>query len=76
MFNRATGRNYARFLDALHATHLFDWYMEIGCRTGRTFGPVRGKTIAVDPYFRVQTNVIGAKPALHIFQQMTTWPRS
>ena len=69
MFNRATGRNYARFLDALHATHLFDWYMEIGCRTGRTFGPVRGKTIAVDPYFRVQTNVIGAKPALHIFQQ-------
>lgn len=48
---------------------LFDWYLEVGCRSGRTFGPVRGKTIAVDPYFRIETNVIGPKPALHILQQ-------
>ena len=69
MFNRALGKSYIRFLDELHARNLFDWYMEIGCRSGRTFGPVRGKTIAVDPYYRVETNVIGAKPALHILQQ-------
>lgn len=69
MFNRAMGKNYARFLDGLHANMLFDWYLEVGCRSGRTFGPVRGKTIAVDPYFRIETNVIGPKPALHILQQ-------
>lgn len=69
MFNSASGKHYTRFLDGLHRTHLFDWYMEVGCRSGRTFGPVRGKTVAVDPYFRVQSDVIGPKPALHVFQQ-------
>ena len=48
MFIRAEGKQYTRFLDNLHRTHLFDWYLEVGCRSGRTFGPVRGKTIAVE----------------------------
>lgn len=69
MFKRATGVRYQRFLAALHETLLFDWYLEIGCRLGDSFAPVRGKTIAVDPFFRVNLNVIGTKPALHVFQQ-------
>lgn len=69
MFIAAEGKRYTRFLANLHNTHVFDWYLEIGCRTGRTFGPVRSRTIAVDPYFRVTTDVIGDKPALHIIQQ-------
>jgi hypothetical protein len=69
MFIRAEGKQYTRFLDNLHRTHLFDWYLEVGCRSGRTFGPVRGKTIAVDPYFRISDDVVGNKPALHILQQ-------
>lgn len=69
MFNVANGIRHNRFLADLHRSHLFDWYMEIGCRSGRTFAPVRGKTIAVDPFFRVQEDVIGPKPALHVFQQ-------
>lgn len=69
MFNPPTGRRYVRFLRDLHTSLLFDWYMEIGCRTGRSFGPVRGKTIAVDPFFRLKTDPIGEKPALHVFQQ-------
>lgn len=68
MFKRAEGQRYTRFLDNLHASHVFDWYLEIGCRTGRTFAGVRSKTIAVDPYFLAETNIIGKKPALHVFQ--------
>ncbi|WP_323811287.1 class I SAM-dependent methyltransferase [Yoonia sp. 67-2] len=60
---------YTTFMAALHRDVLFDWYMEIGCRTGRIFANARGKTIAVDPFFRCDTNVIGSKPALHVFQQ-------
>ena len=52
----------------MHSPHLFDWYLEIGCRSGDTFSPSRSKTIAVDPFFRVEQNAIGQKPALHVFQ--------
>lgn len=68
MYISAKGQQYARFLDQLHGANLFDWYMEIGCRTGRTFAPVRSKTVAVDPFFLAESNIIGAKPALHLFQ--------
>jgi hypothetical protein len=69
MFQHPRGVGYHKFLDWVHRTFLFDWYMEIGCRTGTTFAPVRGKTVAVDPFFQVTTNAIGTKPALHILQQ-------
>ncbi len=65
---KVEGMRYRKFLGRLHARHLFDWYLEVGCRTGASFAPVRSRTIAVDPYFRVETNVIGSKPALHVFQ--------
>ncbi len=69
MFKQADGMRYVRFLRKLHEQHLFDWYMEIGCRTGRSFQNVRSKTIAVDPFFRIDRNVIGPKPELHILQK-------
>jgi hypothetical protein len=65
---RAGGRRYRAFLADLHARMVFDWYLEIGCRKGESFAPVRSRTIAVDPFFRIDTNVIGSKPALLIFQ--------
>ena len=68
MFKRATGLKYHRFLRRLHGRLLFDWYMEIGCRLGDSFAPVRGRTIAVDPFFRANMNIIGTKPVLHVFQ--------
>lgn len=68
MFIRPVGLIYYDFLAALHEALLFDWYMEIGCRKGDSFAPVRSKTIAVDPFFRTEINIIGKKPALHIFQ--------
>jgi hypothetical protein len=66
---RATGLNYYRFLKRMHENNLVDWYMEIGCRTGTSFANVRSKTIAVDPFFKTDGNIIQAKPELHIFQK-------
>lgn len=69
MFRRATGMHYYRYMRRLHQQLLFDWYMEVGCRAGRSFAPVRSKTIAVDPFFRTEIDIIGSKPVLHVFQQ-------
>ena len=68
-FRAATGASYVSFFQALHAEAVFDWYMEIGCRSGRIFCEAQGKTIAVDPFFQAERNVIGRKPALYVFQE-------
>jgi hypothetical protein len=68
MFRAAKGLDYRVFLRQLHEELLFDWYLEIGSQLGDTLAPVRSKTVAVDPYFRAEVNVIGQKPALHLFQ--------
>ena len=68
-FRAASGLDYVTFFNRLHQQAAFDWYMEIGCRSGRIFSQAQGKTIAVDPFFQAERNVIGAKPALHVFQQ-------
>ncbi len=69
MYKAATGLGYQSFLDDLHRENMFDWYMEIGCNEGRTFAPVQSKTVAVDPFFKCETNIIGKKPTLHVFQE-------
>jgi hypothetical protein len=68
MYRRPYGTRYLRFLRWLHSEVLVDWYLEIGCRNGDSFASVRSKTIAVDPFFRAEINIIGQKPALHVFQ--------
>ncbi len=69
MFNRPTDLNYRRFLRRLHRNVLFDWYLEIGSRTGDSVEAVRGKTICVDPFFQIERNVVGEKPIFMAFQQ-------
>lgn len=69
MFRKPEDMRYLRFLRRLHGRMAFDWYMEIGCRTGRSLRHVRGKTIAVDPFFQIDSNVIGSKPVFMAFQQ-------
>ncbi|MEM6904346.1 MAG: class I SAM-dependent methyltransferase [Pseudomonadota bacterium] len=68
-FIQATGMAYDAFFAALHGEIYLDWYLEIGCRRGRSVAAVASKTIVVDPYFRIESNVIGAKPQF-IAQQM------
>ena len=67
--NRANAMHYVRFLTLLHRRLVVDWYMEVGCRNGRAFAPARSKTIAVDPFFQIEQNVVNAKEELHIFQR-------
>lgn len=69
MFQRASGISYLRFFRRLHAAHVFDWYLEIGCRDGRVLDMVQGKTIGVDPVFRMEGSVLGRKPQMHLFQE-------
>ncbi|RED18423.1 class I SAM-dependent methyltransferase [Pontivivens insulae] len=69
MFSPASGLNYRRFLRQMHARIPVEWYMEIGCRTGDTLAGVTAKTIGVDPFFRVEANVIRQKPVFMAFQQ-------
>lgn len=68
-FQAASGAPYRRFLADLHETHVFDWYMEVGCRRGKSFAPVRSKTIAVDPVFSIKIDVVTRKPRLYLFQE-------
>ena len=68
-FIQAKGMAYDAFFAQLHAEIYLDWYLEIGCRRGRSVAAVASKTIVVDPYFRIETNVIGNKPQF-IAQQM------
>lgn len=69
MLQKPSGIRYLKFLNSLHSRFIFDWYLEIGCRDGRTFAPVQGKTIAVDPNFVTDRNIIGRKPTLLVVQE-------
>lgn len=68
-YNSATGLGYIPFLNRVHRRNLVDWYLEIGCRTGTSAKMCMSKTILVDPFFKIETNIIGAKTRLHVFQQ-------
>ncbi|MEM9787791.1 MAG: class I SAM-dependent methyltransferase [Pseudomonadota bacterium] len=68
-FLKADGMPYLRFLSELHKKFTFDWYMEVGCRSGKSFAQVQSKTIAVDPVFSIRRNVVGVKPELHLIQK-------
>ncbi|WBU60709.1 hypothetical protein [Paracoccus albus] len=67
-WKRARGLQYLNFLSQLHSEMLFDTYFEIGTNRGNSLYPSRSRTVAVDPYFRVERNAIGVKPELHFFQ--------
>ena len=68
MFKKPNDLAYLRFLRRLHRRMTFDWYLEVGSRTGRSISEVRGNAICVDPYFQIERNVIGPKSAFMAFQ--------
>lgn len=69
MLQRAEGIDYVRFFRRLHKAHVFEWYLEIGCRDGRILNMSQGKTVGVDPVFRLEKPLLGRKPQLHLFQE-------
>ena len=70
-FPKLTGVPYIRFLARMHRHMQPDWYLEVGTNTGTSLQKATGNAIAVDPDFKVSTNVIGAKSQVH-FYQMTS----
>ncbi|MGL4239083.1 hypothetical protein [Tabrizicola sp.] len=68
MFVAAKGLDYRDFLEALHQSMRFDWYLEVGSQTGRSLAKSRSASVAVDPEFRIKYDVAGNKPALHLYQ--------
>ena len=68
-FRRAAGLPYLDFLSALHEALRPNWYLEIGTRKGRSLERARGRSIAIDPEFRIATDVVRGLPELHLFQQ-------
>lgn len=67
-FHMASGTDYLKFLSSLHEQMKPGWYLEVGTETGRSLALVRGNAIAVDPQFKIATDL--HYPArLHMFQQ-------
>jgi hypothetical protein len=66
---RVNGRSYHAFLTHLHNTLKPANYFEIGTEAGGTLRLANCPTIAVDPRFRVTSDVIGPKPVCMLFQQ-------
>ncbi len=67
-FPSLTGIRYLNFLGRVHAHMKPEMYLEIGTNTGKSLARAPGDSIAIDPEFKVDSNVIGAKRALHMFQ--------
>jgi hypothetical protein len=62
-------KNYLDLLRRVHAGIGANWYLEIGTRSGRSLALARCASIAIDPEFQLKGDVIGDKPALHLFQE-------
>jgi hypothetical protein len=66
---RVQGEEYISFLTRLHASFNPSTYFEIGVQFGTSLKIARCDSIAVDPVFVCDADVIGRKPACHFFQQ-------
>ncbi len=64
-----TGTNYYAFLETLHQVLKPASYIEVGVRKGRAFMAARCPSIAIDPVFKIERNVIGNKPVAHFAQK-------
>jgi predicted O-methyltransferase YrrM len=63
------GLSYLNFLKMIHLAGKPDWYLEVGTNTGTSLQLANCASIAIDPAFRLTSDVLGTKPALHLFQQ-------
>ena len=68
-FLALTGTPYETVLQWVHQNLNPRNYLEIGTETGKTLKLSTCETVAVDPQFQITTDVVGSKPAIHLFQQ-------
>lgn len=62
------GSEYTRVLARLHAALKPKTYFEIGTQTGQSLALAQCASLAVDPKFMIDREVIGAKPQCSFFQ--------
>lgn len=63
------GPSYRTFIKEVASFCQARTYLEIGTNSGESLADVSCDSIAVDPNFSIERNVIGKKRALHCFQQ-------
>ena len=58
------------YLDVLRKIHMrtFSCYLEIGARSGRSLSLSRSPSIAIDPYFKIEEELMKEKQRLSLFQ--------
>ena len=62
------GEPYIAVLDRLHRNLSPKTYFEIGSQAGQSLALARCASLAVDPDFRIASNVFAGKPVCHLFQ--------
>jgi hypothetical protein len=67
--DRVQGIPYTDFIGNLHRHLQPDTYFEIGTLTGGTLRLATCNSIAVDPNFQIDSDVIGKKPSCSFFQE-------
>ena len=68
IYEPLTGIHYIDFLAAMHDHIKPNWYFEIGTQTGKSLAVSKCNSIAVDPYFRIKTDIISKREQCHLFQ--------
>lgn len=63
------GESYSAFINTLHLSLKPKTYFEIGTLNGDTLRLANAASVAVDPYFRIDGDVVGRKPSCMLFQQ-------
>lgn len=62
------GRVYLDVISTVHSILCPKSYLEIGTQTGNTLALAKCASIAVDPNFQLESNVVGEKPVCSLFQ--------
>lgn len=63
------GMHYLNLIAAIHQRLEPATYLEVGSDEGESLRMANCTSIAIDPRFKISQDVIGSKPALHLFQE-------
>lgn len=66
---KAVGHPYLEVLAGMHRKMSPDWYLEIGTQTGRSLALSQSNSVAIDPEFRLNQDVLTDKRQLLLMQQ-------
>lgn len=68
LYFQAQDNDYLEFLSVLHEK-VYDGYFEIGTRTGSSLTLSQSPSIAIDPFFLLESNPVGNKDFCLMFQE-------